>query len=63
MKNYEGLSDKEIIRRLKDSNNYLKAQNDLLYQENQKLMLYQNRLYKFMSKYNFWHLFQKEDNN
>jgi hypothetical protein len=60
MKNHEGLSDKEIIRRLKDRNVYLEKQNKSHFESNQKMMLVDNQLFKFMNDNDLWELFHKQ---
>ena len=60
MKNYKGLPDKEIIRRLKDRNVYLEKQNKSHFESNQKMMLVDNQLFKFMNDNNLWELFYEQ---
>ena len=65
MKNYEELSNEEIIRRLKDRNTYLEKQNKSHFESIQRVMLVDNQLFKFMNDNNLWELFheQKRDLN
>ena len=61
MKNYEGLSELEIIRRLKDRNVYLEEQNKRRAETYTKMIHQSNRLFNFMKANNLWPLYHSQN--
>ena len=58
--NYEGLSDKDIIRRQRDKINGYKRQVELQIDSNKRLFELHSKLLTFMNENKLWHMYEKQ---